>query len=83
MGTKALWSKIEKKQRKTSNLIIHLPTSEGVSEVSEQMSGGREQSEQSEASERVRGASERANGQASGPVLQSGFLITLDRSEED
>ena len=51
--------------------------------MSEQMSGGREQSEQSEASERVRGASERANGQASGPVLQSGFLITLDRSEED
>ena len=34
-------------------------------------SGGRERSEQSGASERVSGVSERANGQASGPVLQS------------
>ena len=40
-------------------------------------SGGREQSEQSGASERVSGASERANGQASGPVLTSQFLAFL------
>ena len=29
------------------------------------------------ASERVSGASERANGRASGPVLTSGFLVDL------
>ena len=46
------------------------PTSEGVSEVSERAnSGGRERMEQSGASERVSGASERAYGPASGPVL--------------
>ena len=32
---KALWSKIEKKKKKKSHLIIHCPTSKGVSEVSE------------------------------------------------
>ena len=31
----ALWSKIEKKHRQNSHPIIHCPTSEGVSEVSE------------------------------------------------
>ena len=41
-------------------LKIHFPTSEGVSEVSGR-SGGRERSEQSEASERVSGASERTS----------------------
>ena len=38
MGKKrslALWSKIEKKHRQNSHPIIHCPTSEGVSEVSE------------------------------------------------
>ena len=40
-------------------------------------SGAREQSEQCGASERVSGASERANGQASGPVLTSRFLAVL------
>ena len=45
--------------------MTYFPTSEGVSEVSEQ----------SGASERVSGASERANGRASGPVLQSVFLV--------
>ena len=43
-------------------------------------SGGRERSEQSGASERVSGASELANGRASGPVLQSVFLAVLDHS---
>ena len=43
-------------------------------------SEGREQSEQSGASERVSGASERANGRASGPVLQSVFLVVLAHS---
>ena len=55
---------------------IHFPTSEQASE----RSGGRERSEQSEASERVSGASKRANGRASGPVLQSVFLAVLDHS---
>ena len=32
---RSLWSKIEKKLRQNSHLIIHCPTSEGVSEVSE------------------------------------------------
>ena len=44
-------------------------------------SGGREQSEQSGASERVSGASERANGRASGPVLQSVFMAVIDHSD--
>ena len=43
-------------------------------------SGGRKRSEQSRASERVSGASERANGRASGPVLQSVFLAVIDHS---
>ena len=43
-------------------------------------SGGRERSEQSGASERVSGASEQANGRASGPVLQSVFLAVIDHS---
>ena len=43
-------------------------------------SGGRERSEQSGASERVSGASERANGRASGPVLQSVFLAVFEPS---
>ena len=58
-----LWARIEKNTN--SHQIIHFPTSKGVSEVSErasERSGGREQSEQSGASERVSGASERANG---------------------
>ena len=67
--------------------IIHFPTSEGVSgvsEVSERMSersGGRERSEQSGASKRVSGASERANGRASAPVLTSGFFVDLAHSD--
>ena len=32
---KALWARIEEKHRINSHLIIHSPTSEGVSEVSE------------------------------------------------
>ena len=44
-------------------------------------SGARERSEQSGASERVSGASERGNGRASGPVLLSVFLAVIDHSE--
>ena len=33
-----LWSKMEKKHRQNSQLIIHIPTSEGVSEVSKRVS---------------------------------------------
>ena len=43
-------------------------------------SGGCKQSEQSGASIRVSGASERANGRASGPVLMSRFLFVPDHS---
>ena len=42
--------------------------------------GGREQSEQSGASEWVSGASERVNGWGSGPVLQSVFFVVLAHS---
>ena len=52
-----------------------------MSERTSERSGGRERSEQSGASERVSGASERANGRASGPVLQSVFLAVLDHSD--
>ena len=45
-----------------------------------ELSGGHERSEQSRASERVSGASERANGRASGPVLTSLFLFVPDHS---
>ena len=43
-------------------------------------SGARQCRKQCGASERVSGASERANGRASGPVLTSGFLVILDHS---
>ena len=43
-------------------------------------SGGRERREQSGASERVSGASEQANGRASGSVLMSLFLFVTDHS---
>ena len=40
-------------------------------------SGARERSIQGGASKRGSGTSEQANGQASGPVLTSGFLVNL------
>ena len=86
----ALWSKTEKEHRKNSHLILHFPMSEGVSEVSEgvskvseqtsECSGACEQSEHGGASRWVNGASDRANGRASVPVLTSGFLVILDHS---
>jgi len=51
-----------------------------ASERTCERSGGRERSEQSGASKRVSGASERANGWASGLVLQSVFLAVIDHS---
>ena len=69
-----------KEHRQNSHPIIHCPTREGVSEVSErtsERSGRRERSKQSGASERASSASERA----SGPVLQSVFLAVFDHSE--
>ena len=51
-----------------------------MSERMSEHSGGRERSEQSVASEQVSGASERANGKASGLVLKSVFLTVLDHS---
>ena len=46
---------------------------EGMNEWTSERNGAYEQSEQFGASEQVTGASERANGQASGPVLTSRF----------
>ena len=51
-----------------------------ASERTSERSGGRKRSEQSRASKRVSGASERANGRASVPVLQSVFLAVFDHS---
>ena len=45
-------------------------------------SGGRKRSEQFRVSERVSGASERANGRASGLVIQSVFLAVFDHSDQ-
>ena len=62
---------------------IHFSTREWAKWASvrtSQRSGGCERSEQSTASERVSSASERANGRASGPVLQSVFLAVFDHS---
>ena len=69
-----------RKNRLNSHPIIHFPTSEGVSEVSER-SGWRERSQQSGASKRMSGASEQANGRASGPVLTSVFFFIFDHSD--
>ena len=65
-----------KKPRMISHLIIHSPTSEGVSECS----GACKQSEQCGAFKRVSDVSKQANGQAKGPVFTSGFLALLDHS---
>ena len=67
------------KHRINSYLINHCPTSEGVREVSERVSAAERASKASRAeqAQRVSGVSERANGQASGPVLQSVFLVVL------
>ena len=62
-----------KKNTENSHRIIHFLTSEGVREVSKQWSAA----ECARASKQVSGASEQANSRASGPVLQSGFLVTL------
>ena len=60
-------------------LLSHEQGSER-SERASDCSGGHERSEQSEASEWVSGARERANGRASGPVLTSVFLVDRDLS---
>ena len=86
-----------KKHRKFSRIIIHFPTSEGVSEVNERASKQSEQwraSKRSGASERsgarersqqcgskwVSGANKRANGWASGPILNVWILDFLAHS---
>ena len=70
------------KHRINSHPIIHCPTSKGVSEMSERVSAAERASKASrtEQAQRVSGASERANGRASGPVLRSVFLAFLAHS---
>ena len=48
-----------------------------ASERTSEHSRARERSKHDEASKRVSGASERTNGRANGPVLQSVFLVVL------
>ena len=76
-----------KKLRKKSYLIIHIPTSSRVSEVSERSERASErvsaaerasEASRAEQAQRVSGASERANGRASGPVLTSLFFFVPD-----
>ena len=55
---------------------------EWVSIKTSERNGASEQSEQCGANKWVSGVSELGNGQASGPVLTSGFLIILDHSDE-
>ena len=54
--------------------LSHDLGSERASEQTRERSGARERSEQCGANERVSGASERASGQANGPVLTSKLL---------
>ena len=79
-----LWSKIEKNTDKIAIQSFTVPQArewaKWASERTSERSGGRERSEQSGASERVSGASERANGRASGPVLTSRFLAVIYHS---
>ena len=63
-----------KKNRVNSHLINHCPMSSGVSEVSERVSAAEGASKASSPEQANEGAV-RANGRASGPVLQSGFLV--------
>ena len=51
-----------------------------MSEQTSERSGVHERSEKCGASKRVSGASERANGRASGPVLTSRFMAVLNPS---
>jgi len=80
----SLWSEIEKNTDKITIQSFTVPRArewaKWASERTSERSGGRERSEQSGASERVSGASERANGRASGPVLTSRFLADLNHS---
>ena len=48
--------------------------------MSEQVNESAQRSKQRGTSERVSGASKQANGRASGPVVQSVFLVVLDHS---
>ena len=61
----------------SSHLINNCPMSEGVSKVSKQAN---DWPQRSAWVKRVSGASGRANGPASGPVLQSVFLVILAHS---
>ena len=69
------WKKSRKK--KPSN---HSLSHEWGSEQTSEHSGARERSKHGGESEWVSGVSERANGWASGPVLQSGFFFILAHS---
>ena len=64
-----------KKHRQNSHPIIHCPTSEGVSEVSERVSAAEGASEAS--------SPEQANGRASGPVLDSCLFQTTVQTLPD
>ena len=77
----------KKKHRQNSHPIIHCPTREGVSEVSERANKWAQRRARAKRavwskgrSERCEWTSERANGRANGPVLTSVFFSIFDHS---
>ena len=68
----ALWSRIEKKHRKNSYLIIHCPTCSGER--------ARRAVRSIQSSDPCEQTSVSPNGRASGSVLTAGFMAVLDHS---
>ena len=77
----SVWRTVGQNQVVLRHLIIHFPMSSGMSEWgskrTSQRSGAREQSKQCGTSEWVSGASNQANGRASGPLLTSWFSALM------
>ena len=76
----SLWDKTRSFRDIKNSLSRTREWAKWASERTSERSRGRERSEQSIASKQVSGASEWANGQASGPVLTSLFLLVPDHS---
>ena len=84
----ALWSITEKKNTEwiaiqSFTLPRAMEWGKWASEQTSERSRVREQSEECGASEQVSGKRKRANGRASGPVLQSVFLVVVAHSRMD
>ena len=71
----------KKKHSKNSHLIIHFPTSWGMSKWASKQTSERSGAREHSVRKRVSCASERRNGRTSGLALTSGFLVILNHSE--